>query len=135
MPTDFPTPEQMRGFEHFLGSVATMLPRVGLLLILLILAILVARLLVIFVLRLLDMRRLIGRKGVLLELTPQASADIQDLATQGLFSELHGLEGTRSFKDKLLRRQPAFSPEMVSTFEGGIRYVVRVAESDRPKYE
>jgi hypothetical protein len=135
METDFPTPQQMHAFEHFLSFLTSVLPRVGILLVLIVIALLVARLLAILALRLLDMRRLIARKNVLLELTPQAFADIQELATQGLFSELHGMEGTRTFADKLLSRQTVFTLETVSTFEGGIRYVARVAASDRETFE
>ena len=135
MPTDFPTQEQMRAFEHFLGTSVSMLPRVALMLLLSTLGILIALYAGILVLRLLDMRRLIARKSVLLELTPQAFTDLEDMATKGLFSELHAMEGTRTFTDKLLRRQPVFAPEIVSTFEGGIRYIIRVAESQREEFE
>jgi len=135
METDFPTPQQMHAFGHFLSSLASILPRLGLVVVLLVAGILVARLLVILALRLLDIQCLISQASVLLELTPQAFADIEGLATEELFSELHGMEGTRTFTDKVLGRQQVFTPEIVSTFDGGIRYLIRVAERHREEFE
>ncbi|HSX35954.1 MAG TPA: DUF87 domain-containing protein [Patescibacteria group bacterium] len=135
MPTDFPTPQQMHAFGHFISSFVSMAPKLGLMLVLAIIGVFVIRVLIILALRLLDIRRLLNRKTVLLEITPHAFADIDARATQALFSELHGLEVIRTRADKLLSRKPIFSPEMISTREGGIRYVIRVAKSDRKTFE
>lgn len=133
--TNFPTQHQMNAFGHFLNSFVSTLPHIGFVLLGVILGFVFIRLSVILILRLLDIRRLLNRKTVLLEITPHAFADIDSRATDELFSELHGLEGTRTNTDKLLSRKPIFSPEMISTRDGGIRYAFRVAKKDRREFE
>lgn len=135
METDFPTQEQFDGFVHFLNSLVSALPKITLIAVLAVIGIICIRLAVVLAFRLLNMRRLLKQKTALLELTPQAFADVEMIATQGLFSELHGLDGVRSYTDKLLSRKSVFSPEIVSTHDGGIRYLIRVAESDRETFE
>src|SRR5882724_12008088 len=105
MPTDFPTPQQMHALGHLLSSLVAVVPRLGLMLILVIIGVVIIRVLITLVLRLLDIRRLLNRKTVLLEITPHAFADIDARATQELFSELHGLEVIRTRADKLLSRK------------------------------
>lgn len=91
--------------------------------------------LVMVILSLLDARRLFKQKTVFLELTPPAQTDKTPEATQRLFSILHGMEGSRSPLDKLLRRKVAFSLEVVSTRKEGIRYVLRVPEDEAENFE
>lgn len=86
-------------------------------------------------LNLLDIRRLARLKAVFIELTPPATNDKSAAATQRLFSVLHGMEGSRSLIDKLLRRRVAFAAEIVATRETGIRYILRVPEQDAGSYE
>src|SRR6266568_9621311 len=122
MDTNFPTQQQFDSFTHFLSSLVSLLPKVALIAITSVISVICIRLAAALIFRLLDMRRLLKQKTVLLELTPQAFTDIDAMATQGLFSELHGLEGVRTYRDKALSRKAVFSPEMVSTRDGGIRY-------------
>jgi hypothetical protein len=89
----------------------------------------------ILALDLLDFRRLLKQKAVFLELTPPANANKTPEATKHLFAVLHGLETSRTLLEKLLRRKVAFSLELVSTKQGGIRYVLRVPESDVSTFE
>lgn len=92
--------------------------------------------LVLFVtLDLLDARRLLRQKVVFLELTPPANANKTPEATKHLFAVLHGLETSLTLLEKLLRRKVVFSLELVSTKQQGIRYVLRVPESDAATFE
>ncbi len=90
---------------------------------------------VMLALELLDMRRLTRQKAVLLELTPPASANKTPEATKHLFAVLHGLEASRTFADRLLRRKAVFSLELASTKQKGIRYILRVPEPDADRFE
>lgn len=94
----------------------------------------VVRLLVIL-LNLADIWHLWRRKSVFIELTPPAQTNKTSAATQRLFSVLHGMEGSRTMRDKLLRRRVAFSAEIVASREQGIRYVLHVPEHDADSYE
>lgn len=89
----------------------------------------------ILTLDLLDLRRLLRQKAIFLELTPPANANKTPEATKHLFSVLHGLETSRTLLEKLLRRKVAFSLELVSTKQEGIRYVLRVPENDVSTFE
>lgn len=82
-----------------------------------------------------DIWRLWRRKAVFIELTPPAQTNKTSAATQRLFSVLHGMESSRSMRDKLLRRRVSFSAEIVASRKQGIRYVLRVAEQDADSYE
>lgn len=135
MDTNFPTPQQMHEFGRFLSSAVAMLPKLGLLLIVIIIAIICLRLIGALAFRLLSIRRLLKQKTVLLEVTPQAFADIDAMATQGLFSELHGSNAVRTYREKALSRKVTFSAEMISTRDGGIRYAIRVNANDREDFE
>ncbi len=135
METDFPTQEQFDGFMHLLSNFVSLLPKIALIAVLAVIGVICLRLIGTLVLHLLNIRRLLKQKTALLELTPQAFADVEMMATQGLFSELHGLDGVRTHTDKLLSRKSVFSSEIVSTYDGGIRYLIRVAESDRETFE
>jgi hypothetical protein len=85
--------------------------------------------------KILALRRLWVRPAVCLELTPPMGADKAPEATQRLFSVLHGLRESRTLTDKLLRRQAVFSLEVTSSREQGIRYILRVAESEASTFE
>jgi hypothetical protein len=86
--------------------------------------------LLVFLLRCLDQWRLFHQPHVLLEVTPPAQRNKSPLATERLFSVLHSLETTRSWSDRLLRRRIVLALELVSTRSEGIRFVIRVAESN-----
>lgn len=77
------------------------------------------------VLRLINYRRKLKQKSVLLEITPPAFQDKVPIATAQLFSVFHGLLKHRSLADILLRYAPSFSLEIVSSKDKGIRYLVR----------
>lgn len=91
--------------------------------------------LVIVLLNLVDIKRLSKQRAIFIELTPPAQTNKTAAATQRLFSVLHGMEGSRSVVDKILRHRVVFSAEIVATREQGIRYVLRVAEKDADSYE
>jgi hypothetical protein len=135
METDFPTPQQMHAFEHFISSFLSMLPRVAMFVALVIvsgyLVIFLARL----VLRVLDTRRLLNQTKTFLELTPPAFTDSNPLAGEELFSVWHGLEEIRSTLDKLLQRRVVFTLEVVASREQGIRFIICIPESDRSRFE
>jgi hypothetical protein len=78
--------------------------------------------------RLLQWRRIVHRKHVVLELTPPAHTARAPRATQELFSVIHGLRASRTLRDKLLRREVVVSFEIVSDRASGIRYIVAVNE-------
>lgn len=117
--------------RYWLNILEALLPWV---IILLALAMIIATLLV-FILDLLDTRRLLKQKTVFLELTPPANANKTPEATKHLFAVLHGLEASRTLLDKLLRHKVTFSLELVSTKQEGIRYVLSVPESDVSTFE
>ncbi len=96
---------------------------------------LAASIVAVIILNILDRLRLLKQEAVFLELTPPAWTDKEPKATQHLFSVLHGLEGSRTALDKLLRRKVTFSLEVVSTREQGIRYVLRVPEQEVATFE
>ncbi len=89
----------------------------------------------VLVLDLLDMRRLARQKAVFLELMPPANTDKTPEATKHLFSVLHGLEASRTLADRVLHRKVVFSLELASTKQAGIRYILRVPESDAATFE
>jgi hypothetical protein len=121
----------MNTTTHWLNILAGLLPWI-----VLALAVMVSVVgIVIFVLNILDTRRLLRQKAVFLELTPPANANKTPEATKHLFSVLHGLEASRTLLEKLLRRKVAFSLELVSTKQGGIRYALRVPECDVTTFE
>lgn len=74
----------------------------------------------------LNRRNLKKRTMTWLELTPPASVARTPEATEQLFSVIHGMYAARRLKDKVLRRSPVFSFEIVSTKQDGIRYLVQV---------
>ena len=84
------------------------------------------------ILRLVNYRRKLTQKSVLLEITPPAFQDKVPVATAQLFSVFHGLLKHRSLTDVLLRYVPSFSLEIVSTKDKGIRYLIR---ADRDSVE
>lgn len=66
-----------------------------------------------------------------LEITPPLTVTKTPEATAQLFSVIHGLRATRSRKDKLLRRLPTLSCEIVSTRQAGIRYLIQLESSQQ----
>ena len=66
------------------------------------------------------------RTMVWLELTPPASIAKTPESTTQLFSVIHGFRTARTLKEKLLRRTPALSFEIVSTKQEGIRFLIQV---------
>ena len=86
-------------------------------------------------LKLLAFRRLWRQPAVCLELTPPASADRLSSATENLFAALHGLRDSRTLPARLLGWSSVFSLEVVSTKNQGIRYMLRIAESDASSFE
>jgi Helicase HerA, central domain len=73
-------------------------------------------------------RQLLTRKMVFLELTPPAFTTRTPIATQQLFSIIHGQRAARSLTDKLLGHHVSSALEIVATRETGIRYIVQVEE-------
>jgi len=118
-------------FINWLQHVSTLLPRLGLIMILIV----VVALLIGLVLRLLSMRHLLKQKVTYLELTPPAFSDKTPQATQELFSVIHRLGSKRTWKDKLLKRYAVFGLEIMSTRELGIRYVVRIVDKQAATFE
>ncbi len=135
MDTSFPTQEQFDGFMNFLSALVSALPKIGLVVVLLVIGVFLTKLLVITVLRLTDLRRLLGRNMIFLELTPPAFADKTPLATQQFFSDLHGFETIRAIKDKVLLHKSAFAIEMVGIREQGIRFIFCIPEANRESFE
>lgn len=88
--------------------------------------IVLAWLVVVLAWRWLQWRRLLKRQSVFLELTPPAGIARTPRATQELFTVLHGLQSSRSLRDKLLHRNVVLSCEITSTRQQGIRYLLQV---------
>lgn len=86
--------------------------------------------LALFVLQLIDFWHLHKQKTVFFELIPPSHRDKVPLATEQLFSVLHGLEANRSRIDKLLLRKVVLSLEVASTRERGIRFIACIREND-----
>lgn len=84
----------------------------------------------VLILTVLNRRHLSRRHMIWLELTPPASIDKTPEATVQLFSVIHGMRASRQLKDKLLKRSPVMSFEIISTKQQGIRYLVQV-EAER----
>ena len=71
-----------------------------------------------------------NKKQVLLELLPLRKTEQIPYSTQQLFSLIHGLAKQRSFIQKIIGETVNYSFEIVSSKEGGIRYLIRVNEED-----
>lgn len=87
------------------------------------------------ILRALEFHRLVKQGYIFLELKPPAQADKTPLATQRLFSVLHGLEGSRTALDRLFGRKTMFSAEIVASRDSGIRYIWRIPKSEARNFE
>lgn len=135
MDTNFPTRQQFDDFIHFLHTLVGSLPKIGVFIILIVVVYLLAKLLMITVIRLIDFRRLLSRDMLFLELTPPAFADKSPHATQQFFSDLHGFETIRAIKDKVLLHKLAFSVEIVGIREQGIRFIFCVPQDKRESFE
>lgn len=71
-------------------------------------------------------RHLKARTMTWLEITPPSSIAKTPEATEQLFSVVHGLRAARTFSERLLRRHPVLSFEIVSTRSEGIRYLLQI---------
>lgn len=107
---------------NFLASVADVLPTIGIWL----LAIVLVWVLITAGVRIWDFLYTLKSSYVFFELIPPAQAAKKPRATQEFFAVLHGLHTSRTFADKLFRRQPHLSLEVTSTKQGGIRYIARI---------
>lgn len=66
----------------------------------------------------------------LYEVSPPSSTDQSSFTTTQLFTSVHGLLRQRSWLFKLFDVAKAYSFEIVSTKDKGIRYILRVAQED-----
>lgn len=82
------------------------------------------------ILRIVNYFRLIKLKTVLLEVTPPAFKNKAPIATEQLFSVIHGMQANRSLVHKLLRQNTPVALEIVSTRKLGIRYLLRIDQQD-----
>ena len=82
-----------------------------------------------FITELLNRLYLKRRETVWLEITPPASITKTPEATEQLFSVIHGTKSARHWKDKILRRLPVYTFEIVSTRKKGIRYLIQADSS------
>ena len=89
-------------------------------------ALVILWLLLTLVVRVFNWHYLKRRDMVFLELTPPASGTRTPIATEQLFAVVHGYHRTRSLKDKILHRQVILAFEVVSTKQGGVRYMIQV---------
>ncbi len=133
--TDFPTQEQFDGFVRFLDAFVSSLPRIALIAAILVISAYLLWQLALLTLRVLEMRHLLRRDLLFLELTPPAFYDKTPEAHKQLFETLHGNNDTRTLQDKLLLRRMAFSVELVGTREQGIRYIFCVPKESRDSFE
>ena len=116
---------------HWLQQVSQFLPLAGVLLI----SVCLLSVFIILVLRIADRLWLRKQRMVLLELTPPATIDKTPIATQRLFSVLSGMETTRPWLHKVLKRSIAFSAEVTGNRAQGIRFIIRVPENDVHTFE
>lgn len=111
---------------QYLETIRTILPWLGVLVCgLIIIAFIIGT-----ILRLVNYYRKYKQQSVLLELTPPAFSNKEPIATTQLFSVLHGLLKSRSFKNSLLRYVPSFSLEIASAKDKGIRYFIRASNDN-----
>lgn len=75
-------------------------------------------------------KKLLKEKSVLLELTPPAFTEKTAYTTQQLFSVLHDLGERKTLMDRLLGRKAVFSFEIASTYNQGIRYIIRINKNE-----
>ena len=78
---------------------------------------------------LINRRYLKQREMVWLEVTPPSWVAKTPEATEQLFSVIHGMYAARKFKEKVLKRSPVVSFEIVSTKAHGIRYLIQIEQS------
>lgn len=77
-----------------------------------------------------QLKRTLKEKYILLEVKPTYNSSQSSFSTKQLFTILHSLEQQNSFLDRLLQYKRNISFEIVSTKEGGIRYMLRVPSDD-----
>lgn len=112
----------MDQLTEFFTQASEFLPVVGIILASLLIVCLVTK----FVIMVLAFCWQFRQSKVYLELTPPATTIKKAHATQELFAVLHGLDSTRSWKERLLRRRTNISLEIRSTQARGIRYIFGV---------
>lgn len=110
----------------WLGRFADILPAPGVVAVIIIALVL----LIALIRRIMNMRWLLKRRIITLELTPPASASKSPLATQQLLTVLHGLHESRNFTEKLLGRTVNFSLELTANRQQGIRYHIKATENE-----
>ncbi len=79
---------------------------------------------VIGVLKMIALVYYLKKDKVFIEITPPSNSDKTPLANKHLFSVIHGLDGSRSWLEKLTFHKIHVSLEIFSTRKGGIRYVI-----------
>lgn len=77
-----------------------------------------------------NIKSLLQREAVFLELTPPAFTEKTAYTTQQLFSVLHNIGMQQTFLDKLIGRKVIYSFEIVSTKEEGIIYIIRTTPEE-----
>jgi hypothetical protein len=80
------------------------------------------------ILRLVRAILFVGRKIVVLEMTPPAFKDKRPDANRMFLQALHGFGQSRTLREKFLGIQNYFSLEIVASKETGIRYLLRCSE-------
>ncbi|HUD06097.1 MAG TPA: hypothetical protein VMR18_04265, partial [Candidatus Saccharimonadales bacterium] len=111
---------------HWIHTLSTLLPHLvevlGILLVIGLTGYVVIGLIIVFLSR----QHLKGQKTVFLELTPHASNNLGVSANTALVNVWHELGSSRTLAEKLLGQKLSLTPELVSSREQGIRYIMRV---------
>ena len=84
----------------------------------------------IIIVRLIALGISLRQSHVFLEVKPSYKSFKTPLSTEQLFTVLHAIQTTKSIKEKLLRIKRYTIFELISTKEGGIRYMLRVPQED-----
>jgi len=77
----------------------------------------------------------IKEKSVFLEITPPIFAHKTAYTTQQFFSVVHTIGSQRNLLERLVGKKVIFSFEIISTREKGIRYILRISQSQRQTIE
>ncbi len=121
----------MREFYPQLTNLASLLPRI----VALVLLVVCATSLSWLALKIYNFVRLLRQKVAYIEITPPTQTDRTPQATQQLFAVLHGLGITRRLIDRFLLRKNVFALEIVSTRKDGIRFIMRVSQNQAASIE
>lgn len=87
------------------------------------------------ILGIVDYRRLLRQKTILLELTPPASNDKSPYSTYKLFTLLHGLLAAQNVQDRFLKRKVVVSLEIVGTRPNGIKFLAGISADDEAAFK